>query len=410
MKMITEKTNSTALPSPSLWFHPGFLILFLTGGIISFGNKIYELALPLILYDLTDSAVVMSTMRAIEFLPNLLLAMFIGVLVDRVHKKRWSLWAIGMQIVVLLGLCLVIAYGNPSIFALYVCGFLLMLFGYAFNNARVGIVKYSLPIAMLTPANAAFNFMSTLIGIMGPVLTGLLLMLPKLYDALFLTAFAFTIAFIMLLFLRTEEPPKSARQNGFWRELSEGWIQFRSNRVLFQMTIAVIFLNATSGMADTTIIFFAKHSLKLDNAELGLVLASAGIGGLIGTLLINRLRRTFNAGVLVTITTLFVGLSYLLMAVSHSSMMLSLSLLLNGIFEIISTVCIWTFRQESTPHRLIGRISGITGSLFKLAMPFTIISAGWISDTAHPAVVFGVAALGNLLIFIFCRFSALWRK
>jgi len=410
MKLLKKHSESAAPTFISLWRHPGFLILFLTGGIIAFGNKIYELALPLILYDLTHSAVKMSTMRAIEFLPNLLLAMFIGVLVDRVHKKRWSLWAIGLQIIVLLGLFAVISYGNPPIFVLYVSGFLLMLFGYAFNNARVGIVKHSLPAEMLTPANASFNFMSTLVGIMGPALTGLLLMLPKLYDALFITAFLFSIAFVLLLFLRSDEPPIPAQQAGFWRELRAGWAEFRSNKLLWQLTIAVIFLNATSGMVDTTIIFYAKDALRLNNAELGTVLAAAGVGGLLGSLLISRLRRTYSVGVLVTISTIFVALSYLLMALSDSSMMLSFSLLLNGCFEMISTVCIWTFRQESTPHHLIGRISGITGSLFKLAMPITIVSAGWISELAHPTVVFWLAALGNLLIFSYCRFSTLWSK
>lgn len=410
MKINTKQLESPPQSTSSLWMHSGFLILFLTGGIIALGNKIYELALPLILYNLTHSAATMATMRAIEFLPNLLLAMFIGVLVDRVHKKRWSLWAIGLQVIVLIGLYVVISLGNASIFILYCCGFLLMLFGYAFNNARVGIVKHSLPQEMLTPANASFNFMSTLVGILGPVLTGMLLMLPKLQNALIITAFAFIIAFILLLFLRTNEPPKSEQKSAFWRELREGWIEFRRNRMLWQMTIAVIFLNATSGMADTTVIFYAKDTLELNNNELGIVLAAAGIGGLLGSLLITRLRKSFQVGVLITLTTLCVGLSYLLMALSHSSIMLSFSLLLNGLFEMISTVCIWTFRQESTPHHLIGRISGITGSLFKLAMPFTIISAGLISETAHPTVVFWIAALANLLIFIFCRFSSLWQK
>lgn len=409
MKRIKQFAEPAAPTFIHLWRHPGFLILFLTGGIIAFGNKIYELALPLILYDLSHSAVKMSTMRAIEFLPNLLLAMFIGVLVDRVHKKSWSLWAIGLQICVLLGLYAVISYGNPPIFVLYVSGFLLMLFGYAFNNARVGIVKHSLPAEMLTPANATFNFMSTLVGIMGPAVTGLLLMLPVLYDALFITAFLFSIAFVLLIFLRSDEPP-NAQQAGFWRELRAGWAEFRSNKLLWQLTIAVIFLNATSGMVDTTIIFYAKDALRLNNAELGTVLAAACVGGLLGSLLISRLRRTYSVGVLVTITTLCVALSYLLMALSQSSMMLSFSLLLNGCFEMISTVCIWTFRQESTPHQLIGRISGITGSLFKLAMPITIVSAGWISELAYPTVVFWLAALGNLLIFSYCRFSSLWSK
>jgi hypothetical protein len=79
-------------------------------------------------------------------------------------------------------------------------------------------------------------------------------------------------------------------------------------------------------------------------------------------------------------------------------------------FQTVSTICIWTFRQESTPHHMIGRISGITGSLFKLGMPLAIWGSGWISELSNPAAVFGIAALCNVIIFICCRYSALWDR
>lgn len=84
-------------------------------------------------------------MRGIEFLPNLLLAMFIGVIVDRVHKKRWSLTAILLQIVILAVLYLAIENGYQAAPMFYVAGFMLMTFGYAYSNARVAMVKHSLP-------------------------------------------------------------------------------------------------------------------------------------------------------------------------------------------------------------------------------------------------------------------------
>ncbi|OPA79269.1 MFS transporter [Paenibacillus selenitireducens] len=405
------ETNTKIASKPkSIWLHPNFLVLFLVSGIITFGNRIYELALPLILYELTESSVTMSTMRGIEFLPNLLLAMFIGVMVDRVHKKRWSLGSILLQILVLLALFTAIQFGHPSIFVFYIAGFFLMTFGYAFSNARVSMVKQALPKEMLTSANASFNFITTLIGIMGPVITGLILMLPKLHEGLFITAIAFIFAFVILLFLKSEEIPVTSQRAGFWRELGEGWRELRSNRPLWLITITVIFLNSTAGMVDTTIIFLAKDTLRLQNYELGLVLSMAGVGGLLGSFVISWFRRKFRVGVLIAWTTLIVGITYLMMFFAHSAILLGMSLFFNGFFETISIVSIWTFRQETTPHQLIGRISGITGSLFKLGMPFAIMGAGWISQLADPSMVFAIACVGNILIFFGCRHSTLWTK
>ncbi|MFD1737096.1 MFS transporter [Bacillus salitolerans] len=406
-----KQPSSISLRSrPSIWKNVNFIILLLSGSIMTFGSKIYELALPLILYQFTHSAVTMSTMRGIEFLPNLFLAMFIGVFVDRADKKRWTLWSIFLQIILLIILYLSVQYGKPSPILFYICGFLLMTFNYAFINARMSIVKQALPTSMLTSANASFNFVHTFIGIMGPALTGLILMLSSLYTGLLITVIAFSISFFILLLLKTEAEQSVQKKEGFWRELKEGWIELYRNKALWLITLAVIFINSTAGMVDTTVIFFAKDVLDLSNAELGLVLSSAGLGGLIGSFFIGKVRNYFGTGAIVTITTLLIGFSYFILFMASSSFILAIGLFFNGLLSTICSVSIWTYRQESTPHHLIGRISGITGSVFKLSMPFAIFSAGWISELINPSHVFMLAFIGNVMIFVCCRFSRLWGK
>ncbi|WP_346726738.1 MFS transporter [Bacillus suaedaesalsae] len=394
--------------SKPIWQHANFMILLVSGAIISFGSKIYELALPLLLYQQTNSPVVMSTMRGIEFLPNLLLAMFIGVLVDRAHKKKWSLWTIFLQVVILFILFFSVQMGRSSTILFYICGFFLMTFSYAFFNARVSMVKQSLPTEMLTQANASFNFVFTFISIMGPALTGLILMLSSIHTGFLLTAISFGFAFFILLLLKTDEEISLTKKVGFWKELKEGWVELFRNRTLWMITVAVIFLNSTAGMVDTTIIFFSKDVLKLSDAQLGTLLSSAGLGGLIGSFLIGKVRKLWSTGRIIAVTTLLIGFTYLMMYMSESALFFAIGLCLNGILTTISSVSIWTYRQESTPHHLIGRISGITGSVFKLSMPFAIFAAGWISELSNPSHVFMIAFIGNIFIFIFCRFSLLW--
>ncbi|WP_442598362.1 MFS transporter [Neobacillus sp. D3-1R] len=408
----TEKRRGAVLTKerqPSVWKNANFVILLVSGAVFSIGSKIYELTLPLILYQYTSSAVVMSTMRGIEFLPNLLLAMFIGVLVDRAHKKRWSLWAIFFQVIILFSLFFAIEWGVSSNLLFYVCGFLLMMFSYAYFNARASIVKLSLPNEMLTSANASFNFISTLIGIMGPTITGIILMFSSLHLGLLITAVAFVFVYFVLLMLKTDESVSRSVKEGFWKELKEGWVELYHNKTLWLITITVIFLNSTAGMVDTTVIFYAKDVLKLTDAKLGMLLSFAGVGGLIGSLIVGKVRERWSTGPIIVVTTLLIGLSYTLL-VSNIFWVVGIGLLLNGLFTTISSVCIWTYRQESTPQQLIGRISGITGSIFKLGMPFAIFAAGWLSELTHPEYVFLIALVGNIMIFLFCRFSLLWNR
>ncbi|MCQ6265113.1 MFS transporter [Fictibacillus sp. WQ 8-8] len=397
-----------AAEKPVLWKNKNFMLLFITGLIFSVGGKIYELALPLILYDFTHSSVAMSNMRAIEFLPNLLLAMFIGVLVDRVNKKHWSLWTIGIQSVVLFGLFLALQMGYHSLPLFYVCGFLLMTCSYAFFNARYSMVKQVLPNELLTPANASFSFVTTLIGIMGPAITGFILMLSSLHDGLLLTSVAFFVTFLFLLKLDHKEVVVRKKQH-FLEDLKEGWIALRENRPLWLITILVVFINSTSGMVDTMIVFFAKDELRLTTSELGLTLSFAGVGGLAGSSMVSILRRKVKLGKLLGLTTFGSGLGYFILFLAHTSLLLATGLFFEGLFGTISSVCIWTFRQETTPQHLIGRIGGLTGSIFKLGMPLAIVAAGWIAKFSHPGTVFWIAALANVLIFLAYWRSSLWR-
>ncbi|MFS1517259.1 MFS transporter [Bacillus sp. SCS-151] len=392
----------------SLWMNKNFVILFITGSIIAFGSKVYELALPLILYTLTASSVAMSTMRAIEFLPNLLLAMFIGVIVDRVNKKRWSLWAIFLQIVVLFLLFMLIQIGFENLIVFYSAGFMLMTCSYAYFNARASIIKQVLPTELLTPANASFAFITTFIGIMGPAITGLILFFSNLHIGLLITAIAFTVAFFLLMLLDSNEA-EIERDTNFREGLKEGWKELRNNRPLWMITILVIFTNSTSGMVDTMIIFFAKDVLQLNSSQLGIVLSCAGLGGLVGSSVVTWIRNKMAVGVILGMTTLLSGLTYFMLFIANNIWILGFSLFLYGLFGTISSICIWSYRQETTPHELIGRISGITGSMFKIGMPIAIIASGWIAEWYNPSLVFLLACMFSLLIFLWVRKSPLWK-
>ncbi|WP_353936576.1 MFS transporter [uncultured Brevibacillus sp.] len=270
------------------------------------------------------------------------------------------------------------------------------------------MIKQVVPTPLLTSANTRFSFMSTFIEIMGPAITGFILLLSSLHSGLLITGIAYLLAWIAISLLeRNDVSVKST--GGFWQEFKAGWKELLGNRPLWLITLLVIFLNATSGMYDAMIIFFAKDHLRLDNSELGLVLSVAGVGGLLGSSVVARLRRRFPIGKIMGMTILLLGVSYFLMVFASSAWVLCLSLFLTGLISTIENICIWTFRQETTPAHMIGRISGITGSIFKLGIVFSIYGSGWMTLLLGPWIVFLTAAVGNVVIFLVYRRLSLWR-
>jgi hypothetical protein len=76
---------------------------------------------------------------------------------------------------------------------------------------------------------------------------------------------------------------------------------------------------------------------------------------------------------------------------------------------VCGNVCVWSYRQESTSLALIGRVSGITGSLFKLLMPLTLWLSGALAGS-WPLTQLLLAAAGlSLLAALCCRLGAVYR-
>ncbi|MBL0388753.1 MFS transporter [Tumebacillus sp. ITR2] len=412
--MAATPTNSPAIdgqptPSTSVWKNRNFLILFLSSLIISLGGRVYELALPLILYNLTHSPVAMGAMRAIELLPNMLLAIFIGVIVDRVRKKSFMQISIALQIVFLVSLFTLIQTGHDQLAFFFVFGFFLMTFNYAYDNVRISIVKNVIPSPLLTSANAKFSLVSTLVYILGPSISGFLFMLSDLHMGLLITASALTFGLIASFLLQMNEAADVRATGSFKQNLIEGWTELRTNKALWTITMFVIFINAIDGLSSAMIPFYAQDTMGLSSSELGMVFSAVGIGGFLASLIVARVRKMFSVGHLLGITMLLMGLSYLTMYFSTNVWMMMLAMFMNGFFGTIQAVCVWSFRQETTPSHLMGRVSGITGSLFKLGIPFTMFGSGLVTEAVGPSYVFLAAACSAGLMFLVYRFQPLWK-
>lgn len=392
----------------SIWHNSNFVVLLTTGVLIGFGGRVYELALPLIIYELTQSSVAMGTMRAVEFLPNLLLAMVVGVFVDRADKKRWMMTTVLLQILVLISLYAYVQFQHVNLLVFYGAGFFLMLLNYAYANAKISSTKLALPTPMLISANSKFTFIQTLMQVMGPAISGAILFLSSLYYGLLMTAVMYLLALLILSRLHLQEAPPIVQSRHFWMELKEGWLALRENRPLWVITWYVVLLNATSGAYEVMLIFYVKDELQWSTALVGAVLSCAGIGGVLGSLVTERIRRAWGLGMSLALSIVALAIIYVFTGVFHSPVATGLALLGFGFITTIQNILIWTCRHETTPAPLIGRVSGITGSIFKLGLPFAVFGSGYLAAFSGARAVFVVCAIVQVFVYAaFCYSSVM---
>lgn len=384
----------------NIWQHKNFVILIFTGFLLSFGSRVYELALPLIIYELTQSSVAMGTMRALQFLPIFLFGLFIGVFVDRADKRRWMLFSVTLQMLLLFSLFVYSQTQEPHESVFYVAGFLLMVFSYSYINARISSIKWALPSHMMTSANAKFTFIQTFMQVMGPAISGVILVLSSLYYGLLITALMYLFALVVLSRIDLPETRSELPLRGFWNELQDGWAALRANRPLWALTWYVSFFNATAISFELMVIFFVKDELLWSAARVGLVLSCAGAGGLLGSMFTESLRRRFGLGTCLALSLILLALTYSLTGLYGSSFAIGLALACYGFATTLQNICIWSFRHETTAAPLMGRVGGMTGSIFKIGVPLALLASGWLADVAGARAVFMVCGLVQIAVFV----------
>lgn len=385
-----------------------FSMLLLSSLLLTIGNKVYEIVLPLVMYDMTHSPVAMTSMRTAELLPNFIFGIFVGVLVDRVNKKKWVLWMTATQAILLFTMGFLFRSQNEWMFIYYMIGFLLMTFNYGYFNAQISLTKLIVPSEKLTSANAKFSLMETLVSIMGPALSGLVFLFADISNGIFISAFAYLICIVLLWQMEINHDMKRKQEN-FWRDLYEGWAAFKTNTTLYTMTLFIIFINCSMIVVSTTVIFYAKDVLHLSSSLLAIVLSMSGAGGGLGSLLAARLRQKTGIGGLFGVSFLLSSLSYLIFSAGQSLYVFTLGLFLNGISLSFYIITSYTIRHEQTSPHLMGRIGGITGTLFRTAMPVAMYFAGFALLWFGPIPIFIGSAIWNIVFFFIYLRTPLWK-
>jgi hypothetical protein len=368
----------------ALWHHAGFRRLFAASSSFSLATQVYQLALPLAFYELTRSASVMTAMRATELLPNLLLAMFIGVWVDRIDRGRWARRAITGMVALMGVQALLLPHGAAVLPVFFGCAFALMTLNYVYAICRMGLVKEMLPAPLLLAGTGQLSVIAQVAAVAGPALAGALVA-RRLELALWVPMAGLALAAMLLRGLDLPQRPPGAA--GFWRDWREGWQVLRANRPLWQVSWIVVAMNGSAGVVEVLFLFRARDQLQLGPATLGTLYAVAALGGVAAGFACSRLRRRWGLGRLLATFVAVEGASFLALAWATAVPVLVAGLAVNSFATVIGNVCIWGFRQESTQAAHIGRISGLTGSIFKLAMPFTLLVAGGLAS--HQGLAIG---------------------
>src|SRR5258708_13892661 len=127
--------------------------------------------------------------------------------------------------------------------------------------------------------------------IIGPSVSGLLLVRVPLPLLLLIDAASFLISTVSLLLVKRSFNASASEKQaaaGIGNAILEGLHYVLRSPILFWLILLLLFFNFILPTADVQIVWYAKQWLRASDTQIGLLYASDGIGVVVFSLLTNR--------------------------------------------------------------------------------------------------------------------------
>lgn len=393
--------HATLVKKNRFWHNRNFMLLWSGSLISNIGYQMYIIAIPLLIYDLSRSALAMSMMRAIEFLPNIFIGILAGVFVDLLNRKRMMQWTSGIRVVAMLGIVLLLLSDGLSLWSLYVLGFILSVASYTFGNAHHAVLPQIVDKEELTSANAKLSFINTLIQTIGPGVAGAFLMIYS-YTA---TLTIYTVSLLVLLIsvsllsLPSIERKKH-KDSSIKEDMIEGIEELLRNKLLLTPTITVVFMNFASSLVIGVLVFFVKDQLGATASQIGFMFSISAVGGFIGALVVSRIRKKLGRGNIFTYCILIDAIGMTLLIFAPTWWAIGIALAVRTFSTTVSNIVYFTIRQEFTPNHLLGRVAGTSSMLMKLTLPIGLFFAGLWAEWLPIRILFIISTVIIVILFL----------
>jgi MFS family permease len=397
----------STLAATSLWRDRRFRAFWSAQGVSEFGDRITELALPLIAVTMLDaSPSQVGFLTAAVWGPNLV-SLFIGTWVDQRRNKKPLMIAADLSRTVLL-LTLPVAYwlGVLTLGQLYVIAILTGIAGVVFGTAYAAFFVRLVGRDQFLEANSKLSSTRSISFMGGPAIGGLLMQWLTAPVAIVVDAFSFVFSAVRISRLDvtpgdaddTSEPLLVRAKAGMRYLLKHPYL-----RRSLACSTTINFFNLI-GMA--LLVLFASRDLGLSAGTIGLAFGIGSTGGFLGAVSAAPLSRIFGAGrVIAAGAVVFPGaMAFVLLA--QGPHWVRAAALAAGMFVATFAVMCFDIPNNSmqaavTHDHMRSRVSGAFSSINYGIRPLGAIVGGFLGTWIGVRETLLVSAAGGLL-------SVLW--
>ncbi|WP_026923909.1 MFS transporter [Glycomyces arizonensis] len=379
--------------------------LFLSTTVSQFGQQVTMLALPLVAVIALDvSEFEVGALAAMTTLAFLLVGLPAGAWVDRMRRRRVLINCDLIRSALLITVPLAWWADVLTIWQLYAVAFVSGVFTVFFDVAYQSYLPSLVGREKLIEGNAKLETVRSTAHLSGPALAGQLIGWLGAPIALFVDAVTMGASALFVTRIRRREPrPEVEHGSKITSEVREGLAFVLRNPYLRAIVGSTGWFNLWSSGFMAMQVVYLERELGLTAGQIGLLLSSFGIGGLLGSFVARRIASWIGEGRVLWVATAVTSPGMLILPAVEPDWTLLLAtagMVLVGTGGVVYNVTQVSFRQQLTPDRMLGRMNATIRCLVWGVLPLGSLLGGALGQAYGSRTALWICAAAGCLTFV----------
>jgi len=410
-RVLADRPRARLAPNPNLTrsmsssyaesvFRNRSFRLFYAGQAFSYvGDGLRLIAIPLLVYHLTGSALSVGVTYALELGPFALFGLVGGSLADRLDRRSLMIACDFIRFVVMALFAIGFARGFLTVALLYVGIAIISIAAAVFMGGQSSSIPFLIGKDRATQAVSALMATEQMTQTILPPVGGALFALVGPLPALAVNALTYAVSQGSLAAIDTLGPERPSGPPSFSQILRDVGIGFSfmwNDAALRALSFVSLVLNFFGLMTGAVFIPFLKRDFGASDQVVGYALGIGAIGAVAGSYLAGHVPKSWPFGRVLLVAYAIDGIMFVPVMVTHSLAVVVAFLTITNACVLFEIGHIVGWRMRVIPEALVGRVFGAVRLVVLIGTVPGALVGGALADRFGPHTSIVISGIGYL--------------
>ena len=357
-------------------------MLFFLGNIISLiGFGLNLIAVSWMVLEKTGSEYALGKIMAAATMPGLILAIFAGVIIDKVNRKWLLVFLDIFRMFVVIGFLYVLSYNQFQITFLYPVALMMGLGNSLFWPTAQAFVQELVDKEEYFNANKLLSASYQVGSIFGAGIGGFIVHIYNPLIALWINAFTYAISAILISLAPFERENFQTFEKKLFNSILKGFSYLKTRMDIFILGVTTILSDvAIWGSMSVLTIAISKEIFQKGSLGYGIMDGLYGFGALTSTIVVGYMVSRLGNAHYLLICYMVASIMCFIAPIMPNIYLAGIVYLVMGLHNNSARIIVRTVFMENIPNNIMGRVQTIFGVYTRTMVILSSLYAGWLIE------------------------------